>query len=119
MSDTQNSQNNQATTSQAASAGQTTTIVVSNSSNGLISVLITLFFGPLGAFFCWWLLAKKNVFKSLLWALLYTVLLIISAGLCAVIVGFVLLPVVWIVLIVHVYKSCSAQSTVIGEIRRS
>lgn len=43
------------------------------SGNGIVALIITLFFGPIGAFFSWWLLAKWSFLKSVLYTIGYFV----------------------------------------------
>lgn len=87
---------------------QTTTVKVSGGS-GVIALLITFFFGPLGAFFSYWLIAKYSFVRALMMFLVWLVLIVISALSCYIIIGFILLPVVWVAMLVFVYKASNTQ----------
>lgn len=90
--------------------GERTTIKVSSGSSGVVALIIAFFFGPFGAFFCWWLIAKWSFVKSFLYAVLFFVLLGISVWLCWIFIGFILIPIVDIVMLVLVYKACSNKT---------
>lgn len=106
-----------ATPAQAAAGGLTISVTTTQNQGGLALVL-TLFFGPVGAFFslggCW---AKKSFIYSFLFALLYSVLLIICGVLCLFLIGYILLTIVYIIELVHCYKSCSHPQPVVQTIR--
>lgn len=80
-------------------------------------MVLTLFFGPSVLFFSWWLLGKKSFIYSFLFALLYSVLLIICGVLCLFLIGYILLPIVYIIELVHCYQSCSHPQPVVQTIR--
>ena len=83
---------------------------VNSGSSGLVGVLIAFFFNVFGAFFAWWLMAKWSFLKSFLYALAFSVAFGVSALLCYFLIGFVLLPIVEIVMLVVVYKACDNKS---------
>ena len=83
---------------------------VNSGSSGLVGVLIAFFFNVFGAFFAWWLMAKWSFLKSFLYALGFTVAFVISFVLCFFVIGFVLLPIVDIVMLILVYKACDNKS---------
>ena len=87
-----------------------TVIKVDSGSSGFMALIISFFFGPIGALFCWWLIAKWSFIKSFLYAVLFSVLLGISVYLCIFIIGFVLLPIIDIIMLVVVYKACSHKT---------
>lgn len=87
---------------------QTTTINLRGGS-GVIALLITFFFGPVGAFFSYWLIAKYSFIRSLVMFLVWFILIFISILSCYIIIGFILLPVVWVAMLVLVYKASNAQ----------
>ena len=78
-----------------------------NGSSGLLAVIISFFFGPFGAFFCWWMMAKWGFWKTIGIATVFLVLDIVSVLLFAVFIGFILLPIVYIVMLIVAYKACS------------
>lgn len=80
-----------------------------NGNNGIVSLIITILFGPVGAFFSWWLLAKWDILKSIFYALGYFVAFIISGVLCLLIIGYILVPAVYIIMCIHVYKAAKLQ----------
>lgn len=83
-------------------------IIQGNGNNGIVALLITLFFGPFGAFFSFWLLAKWGIAKSLIYTLAYLIALTISGVLCLIIIGYVLIPIIYIVMCIHVYKAAKS-----------
>ncbi|EEO25872.1 hypothetical protein [Helicobacter winghamensis] len=82
---------------------------VVNGNNGIVALLITFFFGPFGAFFSWWLLAKWGLAKSLFYSIGYFLALVISGFLCLLIIGYILIPAVYIIMCIHVYKAAKLQ----------
>lgn len=80
-----------------------------NGNNGIVALLITFLFGPFGAFFSWWLLAKWGIAKSLLYSIGYFIALVISGFLCLLIIGYILVPAVYIIMCIHAYKAAKLQ----------
>lgn len=91
--------------------------VVTTENHGVAALLLSMFFGPVGAFFSWWLLGEKSFLYSFMFALLYFVLLAISGVLVYLAIGFILVPVIWIIMIYHCYKSCSHPHQVVQTIK--
>lgn len=75
-----------------------------NGTNAIVAVIVTVLFGPIGAFFCWLFFANFGFFKSLLSALLFMVLFFIAGLMCIILIGYILVPVVWIYLVFTVYR---------------
>ncbi|MWV62759.1 hypothetical protein DCO58_02470 [Helicobacter saguini] len=92
---------------------QQVNIKVDNGSSGLVGLALAFFFSVVGAFFAWWMIAKYSFAKSFLYALGYTILFTISIVLCFFVIGFIMLPIVEIIMLVMVYKACSNQSVVV------
>lgn len=74
---------------------QTTTVKL-RGGLGVIALLITLCFGPLGAFFSYWLIAKYSFARALMMFLVWLVLIVISVLSVSIFIGFILLPIVWV-----------------------
>lgn len=55
---------------------------VSYAVNGIVALLLTFFFGPLGAFFSWWLLCGFGLWNAMLKTLAYIVLYAFVFGIC-------------------------------------
>ena len=87
---------------------QTTTVKL-RGGLGVIALLITLCFGPLGAFFSYWLIAKYSFARALMMFLVWLVLIVISVLSVSIFIGFILLPVVWVAMLVFVYKASNTQ----------
>ena len=79
--------------------------VGNNGTNALVSVIITIIFGPLGAFCCWWLFAKYGFIKSLVYFLGYVIGFFIAGLSCYILIGFILVPLLYIYMIYKVYKA--------------
>lgn len=90
-----------------------TTVKIDGGSSGIVALAITFFFGPLGAFFSYWLIAKRPLINSLLLTVMWFILIVISALLCMVVIGFILLPIVWILMLVFVYKAADNKELTI------
>ncbi len=75
------------------------------SGGSLVALVITLFFGPIGAFFAYWLLAGDGIFNALIKAIGWAVLIAICTASCAIAVGFILTPLAWIWMIYSVFRA--------------
>lgn len=75
------------------------------STNAIVAVFITLLFGPVGAFFCWWLFAHYGFIKSLFYAIAFAIGLTLCAISAIVLVGYLLTPLLYIYLVYHVYRA--------------
>lgn len=87
-------------------------VEVNASSGGVIALLVTFFFGPVGAFFSYWLIAKQPLLTALLKSFIWFILILISSLLLTILIGYILLPVVWIAMLVYVYKASSKTQIV-------
>lgn len=90
-----------------AEEAKNTTVIVKGG-NGMVALIITFFFGPFGAFFAYWFFAKYSFIKSFLLALMWFCLIVIGALLVSVVIGFVILPAVWILMLIFVYKASNS-----------
>ncbi|TLD96373.1 hypothetical protein LS71_006530 [Helicobacter jaachi] len=88
----------------------TVNVKVDAGSSGFLGAILAFFFGPLGMFFSCWLVGKWSFLKSFFVAFLFVVCLVLSGLLCYVIIGFVLVPIVYIVMLIVTYKACSNQN---------
>ena len=93
---------------------KTTSVKVEGGSGG-VSLLISFFFGPFGAFFSYWLLAKYSFVRAFLLALMWFILLVISALSCYILIGFLLFPMVYILMLIFVYKAGNNKEVTMFE----
>lgn len=77
-------------------------------SNAIVAVIITIFFGPIGAFFCWWIFAKFGFLTSLIYALIFVIALAFCGFLCIFLIGYLLVPLCYIYMIYRVYQAVIA-----------
>lgn len=105
---------------------------ISRAANGVVAALLTLFLGPLGAFFSWWLLCGFSLWESVLKTLAFVALYAFIFGLAVLtavlfapiipflaaaeipLLGFVYL-VLQIILVISVYKSATLADQGQGE----
>ena len=93
-------------------------IKISGGASGIIAVILTLLFGFIGAFFSWWLIARWNILKSFLYSFVFFLAFLVSVLLCVIFVGYILIPIVWIVMVIMVYQACSKSQIEVAEIER-
>ncbi len=91
------------------SASSTAPVLGSRQTDAVVGVFITFFFNCIGIFFAFWLFAHRGILNSIFIAILYFAAFGISTFLCALLVGYVLLPVVWLVSLVHTYRAIMHQ----------
>ncbi len=77
-------------------------------SNAIVSVIITIFFGPLGAFFCFWIFAKFGFLTSFIYSLIFVIALTFCSFLCLFLIGYLLVPLCYIYMIYRVYQAVAA-----------
>lgn len=94
---------------------QKTVVKMSSGSSGLFGLILALIFGPLGVFISYWLIAKNSLIRSIIYGVVWFIVLAICAVSMYIIIGFVLLPIAYIVMLVMTYKACSAQEVEIFQ----
>ncbi len=106
-SDTDKAQN-------ALSVSSGETITGDRQRDSVVGVFLVLFFSIIGTYFAFWLFAHKSVAYSLLitfaYILGYAVCIFLSIFLSTFMVGILLLLALFVLNMVHVYKSIKSQS---------
>ena len=88
----------------------------SNGTSGIIAVLLGLFFSVIGAFFAWWLIAKFSLGRALLKSFIFFLLYVISLIASFIFIGIFLYFIVWIVMLVMLYKDCANSEITLGTV---
>ncbi|HAR80473.1 MAG TPA: hypothetical protein DCR21_06530 [Succinivibrionaceae bacterium] len=94
----------------ALSVSSGETITGDRQRDSVVGVFLVLFFSIIGTFFAFWLFAHKSVAYSLLITFAYIVGYAICIFLSTFMIGIPLLLALFVLNMVHVYKSIKSQS---------
>lgn len=94
---------------QTGMSGDQNAVFGTRQTDAVIGVLVVFLFNCIGLFFAFWLLAHRSVLGSLGIAFLYFIGYFVCALLCALLIGYPMMFVLWIITLVHTYKAIMNQ----------